>query len=204
MSMCRFEDCIRPSHCKGLCEPHYRQQLRGEELRPLHRDFSPVVYPPGKIEGCLEMSYRKKLRLCSAHYYQYRRGTLEGPGPRSCENCEREFVPLKLRTARCCSQKCNRAICRLRTRHNTTPTYINALLRQQDFQCAICHCAMDRISAHIDHDHRCCSDRISCGECIRGLLCPLCNRGLGIFKDSTGNLTSAVEYLNRYEVSLHA
>ena len=48
---------------------------------------------------------------------------------------------------------------------------------------------------NIDHDHTCCPGRRSCGKCIRGLPCPVCNRGLGMFKDSVKSLLRAVDYL---------
>jgi len=48
----------------------------------------------------------------------------------------------------------------------------------------------------IDHDHRCCpGEKVSCGNCIRGLLCAGCNRGLGYFKDDENILFDAIAYL---------
>jgi len=32
----------------------------------------------------------------------------------------------------------------------------------------------------VDHDHRCCPTKKSCGLCIRGLLCPQCNMAAGV------------------------
>ena len=32
---------------------------------------------------------------------------------------------------------------------------------------------------------------------VRGLLCHLCNTGIGFFKDDVGNLESAIKYLKR-------
>lgn len=32
MAKCSFNDCERKSHCKGLCNPHYKQKRRGIEL----------------------------------------------------------------------------------------------------------------------------------------------------------------------------
>jgi len=48
---------------------------------------------------------------------------------------------------------------------------------------------------HVDHDHACCPKNQACEKCIRGLLCRLCNLGLGYFKDSPVLLVRAVAYL---------
>lgn len=31
----------------------------------------------------------------------------------------------------------------------------------------------------IDHDHRCCPGDVSCGKCVRGIVCSRCNTGIG-------------------------
>jgi hypothetical protein len=47
----------------------------------------------------------------------------------------------------------------------------------------------------IDHDHACCPGKRACGECVRGLLCAPCNKGLGMFRDNTDLLLAAIIYL---------
>lgn len=48
----------------------------------------------------------------------------------------------------------------------------------------------------MDHDHSCCPGSSTCGKCIRGVLCHLCNLGLGSFKDSVETLYAAIQYLS--------
>lgn len=50
-------------------------------------------------------------------------------------------------------------------------------------------------SLQVDHDHGCCPGEQSCGQCVRGLLCPSCNTGLSRFKDNPDLLAAAIEYL---------
>lgn len=55
--------------------------------------------------------------------------------------------------------------------------------------CVICEKPLELFShqTHIDHDHE--------DGSIRGILCENCNRGLGMFKDSTNLLLRAINYL---------
>jgi hypothetical protein len=60
--------------------------------------------------------------------------------------------------------------------------------RQQFGCCAICGKPPEPgKKLHVDHDH-------ATGE-VRGLLCDLCNRGLGFFKDNPQALRNAARYL---------
>lgn len=74
----------------------------------------------------------------------------------------------------------------------TSATY-NAMLLQQGGCCAICgkDSRANRKRLAVDHCHK--TSR------IRGLLCSPCNQALGIFKDSTQLLTSAIHYLKTHE-----
>lgn len=78
-----------------------------------------------------------------------------------------------------------------------TPERYEELLAAQGGGCAICHSPDPGKGKRfaIDHDHNCCPGRVTCGKCIRGLLCQKCNRGLGLFNDDPDRMEAAVRYL---------
>jgi hypothetical protein len=76
-----------------------------------------------------------------------------------------------------------------------------ALLEAQGGKCAMCG-RTDSGSAksarfNIDHDHACCPGEVTCGKCVRGLLCMPCNTGLGILEQE-GLIEKALAYLDQY------
>ena len=74
--------------------------------------------------------------------------------------------------------------------YGITPEEYDALLEQQNGVCAICKKrSVERLC--VDHDHP--------TDLIRGLLCRLCNLGLGHFKDDLARLRAAVAYLEAFE-----
>lgn len=72
-----------------------------------------------------------------------------------------------------------------------------ALKAKQNNQCLVCLRSFDEVVAHVDHDHACCPTRPTCGECIRGLLCGMCNHALGLLKDDVERFQRAISYLER-------
>ena len=74
---------------------------------------------------------------------------------------------------------------------------IKTLWESAEKSCEICrhpleleYCEKGR-SAHVDHCH-------DTGK-VRGILCPDCNKGLGLFRDSPGSLRAAASYLEERE-----
>lgn len=85
--------------------------------------------------------------------------------------------------------------------YKVTPEKLKDLFALQGNACAICKKNMSIDSRFtIDHDHSCCSGIVTCGKCVRGILCDKCNLGLGSFEDSTTFLEAAVEYVKRRSV----
>ena len=92
-------------------------------------------------------------------------------------------------------------------RYNLAEERYLEFLEKQRGTCAICE-QPERtmrngklIRLAVDHDHSCCPGGRSCGKCIRGLLCRLCNRRLSYWKDSLPLLEKAVSYLKNYAAS---
>lgn len=47
--------------------------------------------------------------------------------------------------------------------------------------CHICGEYTER-NLHVDHDHNCCNGQITCGQCVRGVLCNRCNQTVGKYE----------------------
>jgi len=88
----------------------------------------------------------------------------------------------------------------LRRRYNISVAQFDQMMSEQEGACGICGVEFGEhktVKPHIDHDHACCGGRDSCGVCVRGLLCYLCNVGLGSFADDTTRLVAAITYLDQ-------
>ena len=73
---------------------------------------------------------------------------------------------------------------------------VKQMLLDQGNKCGICRQKIDLVmeahkpnSCHVDHNHT--------TRQVRGLLCNKCNRGLGLLRDSTTLLESAIVWLRR-------
>lgn len=81
-------------------------------------------------------------------------------------------------------------------RYNITKEEYESLLERQNGCCAICEKPQFELMGRIrylgiDHNHE-------TGK-VRGLLCDICNRGIGYFKDDFRLITKAINYLKQYE-----
>jgi Recombination endonuclease VII len=88
--------------------------------------------------------------------------------------------------------------CQLKYFHSIDIDDYNTLLKAQHSRCAICFEPPEKNKwLVVDHDHKCCPGKKSCGKCIRGLLCDKCNTGIGLLGDSILVLQEAIRYLER-------
>ena len=71
----------------------------------------------------------------------------------------------------------------LSVRYGITREGYELMLERQGGACAVCGRTQARISQprlfDVDHDHRCCPGEVSCGKCVRGLVCSSCNTRIG-------------------------
>jgi len=66
--------------------------------------------------------------------------------------------------------------------------------------CNICGEYQER-NLHVDHDHSCCNGKVTCGNCVRGVLCNRCNQTVGKYesgdiREDNPLISKIKEYLN--------
>ena len=117
--------------------------------------------------------------------------------PGKCISCTSETL-YYLSSSLCCKCHTTRSTAyhtqnyRFRQRGVTREWYV----LEASKGCAICKTPLSadskikRERGHIDHDH-------TSGK-TRGVLCDLCNKGLGQFKDNVDSLNNAIKYLEHY------
>jgi Recombination endonuclease VII len=247
--ICSLEECEKPVHCLGLCQPHYRQERRRQrglskpgpkpeptKRRSRYRDRS--VCPEGHLldDANVELDSRghrlcgicKRARLktrCPQGHPYTEENSYVYENARHCKTClrlrarERRTGGPRRGTFNASKTHCpqghgytpdntywykNRRHCRACVRSQvrrrelrkfglTWEAYEALLLFQQE-RCGSCREPFST-TPQVDHDHQCCNGNYSCGKCVRGLLCPNCNSGLGRFEDSTERLQAAIDYL---------
>jgi hypothetical protein len=85
---------------------------------------------------------------------------------------------------------------RVQETYGLGPGVYQQLLDHQGGMCAICRRKPGLKRLAVDHDHSCCPGPVSCGKCVRGLLCRGCNRDvLGHLKDDPASLRRAADYI---------
>lgn len=205
MKHCNIEGCMKEPVAKGLCELHYRR---------LRRHGDPTKGRPqhwGKAEKHplydRHQYFKRQRALCDEwlDFWEFVRGIGDVPqGYRiyrknvneplsSSNNLLKKSVSSKnkakyARKWRAANPDKAKNSELKRSFGITLDTY-NTMLENQNGVCAICKrkdTSFDSLA--VDHDH-------DTGQ-VRGLLCHLCNRALGLFKDNKANLEQAVRYLN--------
>jgi len=86
---------------------------------------------------------------------------------------------------------------RLKRVYNITLKERNLMLKKQNNKCKICKITFCKIKKF--RNDTACIDHCHTTNKVRGILCNMCNKGLGHFKDSTEILTNAIDYLEEAE-----
>lgn len=175
---CSVEGCATPWYARSLCKYHYNVWHRHGD--PTFIRSSPLR--PNGQKVCSGCGYTKPLTEFSPHR------TSQGGVASRCRECGRDYYQTRV--------KADRDRRRLRY-FGLSPEAFDALLKSQGGGCAIC----GRLELppqqgwHIDHDHSCCPQRVTCGNCVRGILCQPCNVGIGLLGDTEAAITRALDYL---------
>jgi len=96
------------------------------------------------------------------------------------------------------------AYIKIKSKYKITKEDFNDMLNGQNGRCSVCNCLFDDIKKpNVDHDHSCCPGQQTCGNCVRALLCSLCNTLLGKALDDPDILDKAANYLRQHKEKLN-
>lgn len=79
---------------------------------------------------------------------------------------------------------------RLKSKYSLSIEEFNSMVLSQNGVCAICFSTTSSGLLCVDHNH-------TTGK-VRGLLCHVCNRSLGMMKEDVNILQSAINYIQKY------
>lgn len=204
---CDFPGCELRHKSHGYCQAHYKQLSEGKELKPLRTRTK--YGSTCEIPDC--GGEHSTLGYCSKHWDEHVEAggdpsplqlpatTRDCQGRKLCGDC-RKWKPTKLFYVTNARMDGLSSICKACTdkkqtpiqRHNVSQSWFDEAAQ---LGCEVCG-STEKL--HIDHDHTCCPGPFSCGECIRGLLCGIHNRGIGSFQDNPDYLIAAAFYLMKY------
>jgi hypothetical protein len=176
---CKITDCERIHFGNGLCNAHWQRMKYAKKMDRTIRHNRPNGETKVRNEKGEKFCISCKLWV-SEKDFQINPRSADKRQP-YCNNCNKSKNILK--------------------KYGITNREMALKLEAQGGGCEICGSKKPQGDAnwHVDHDHSCCPGTITCGECIRGILCGFCNRALGQFFDSPENLLNARDYILKYK-----
>jgi hypothetical protein len=107
------------------------------------------------------------------------------------ENRERLIAQQAERYAR---QRSTRWAADLKSKYNVSRIRFDAMLVAQLGCCSLCERPMTGpFEPVVEHDHRCCPGKRSCGKCVRGLAHSACNTAFGLLKEDPDIIYTVAE-----------
>ena len=215
---CSMDGCNQPSIALGLCEAHYRTNLRhGVTVSPLghgqrrkHHLYNSWRWQARTAEGRVEawedfwqfVSDVGEPKSVDHGAARHRVSDPWGPSNFYWKEIGKRTEDVN-ESARNWRAKNQMAAKGHGLRHSygiNLQDYI-AMYETQNGKCAICGidgATFDSVNGKtktlaVDHCHK--------AKKVRALLCTDCNRGLGMFKDSPEIMSNAVKYLKKYQES---
>lgn len=214
LRFCSVDGCGKRWFSTGYCRTHYERW----------KEFGdPLVFRVCIIDGCGRFAPSGKRGWCLMHYTRWSKHGDVGPvGPRIwqpphdagegcrwCSTCRAE-LPLESFQREKASPDGIARVCRdcrkdakVAEFYGISGAAYRALLEQQGGVCRICrkpetatHQSGTLRRLGVDHDHKCCPGKKSCGKCVRGLLCARCNSAIGLFDEDRAILLAAAEYVS--------
>jgi hypothetical protein len=177
---CSVEGCNRKVYAKTLCNMHYQRQRNAGSTDEPKRNKVPQG---AKGTVLLRDEFgRKRCYYCDAYRdvseFNKDRRRMDGLAL-ICRSCRRDQ--------------------HVQYRYGMTAKQLDQKLAEQGNRCAICK-APDLLAGDwvVDHNHKCCPGQMSCGKCVRAILCRQCNAGIGMFNDSPEAIEAAAKYLRKW------
>jgi len=147
---------------------------------------------------------------------------------RNCNHCGKEYDSINGGTLQHCPEcrqiviwctpmasvgrKPTRAL--IHYRYGLTPFQFYEIWQDQEGRCKLCGFLGQlpfewtrETRLVVDHDHTCCPGKMSCGKCLRGLLCETCNLILGHYEKRKPLGYLEIEQFDKYlleRIVLHA
>lgn len=171
MNECKHDSCNSLVRARGLCSKHWNYEQYGKCKNECNQ---PAANSKGFCHNCIKRNGKAPSTR--------RDGT--------CSKCGNTLnYDLRCSICRKIEQKNNN----LKRRYGITIDQWNLILSKQNNVCKICKRDSKRFV--VDHNHLCCPEIKTCGECIRGIICENCNRAIGLVDDSAEILYNMIKYL---------
>lgn len=130
-----------------------------------------------------------------SHLVELSRGLDKRPvTAKACQICGTSYLPTSARQLWCTDCCPDKTAQRRIQRYGISEPALQKMLQRQAHLCAVCGIPLSRATVVVDHDHACCPvNSMTCGKCIRGLLCNHCNIGLH-YVERPGWLAAALRH----------